>query len=747
MTEHRKIDLLKGLNSHQNQAVCAPLQHHLILAGAGSGKTRVLVHRLAYLIQNFGVAPYSILSVTFTNKAAKEMRGRAEALLNDSLGNFWIGTFHGLCYRILRQHWQDAGLPQNFQILDSDDQLRVVRSIHKTMELDDKKWLPKSSQSFINNHKEQGLRAHQVDRNANPHAGKLADIYQTYEALTNRSGLVDFAELLLRCCELLENHAPTREHYQKRFQHILIDEFQDTNALQYRWIQLLAGTHGIIMAVGDDDQSIYSWRGARVEHMLNFTNDYTQVETIRLEQNYRSTATILKAANAVISNNAGRLGKDLWTEGTQGQPIFLYAAYNEIDEARFLIQKSRNWVESNPTHSYDDIAVLYRSNAQSRSIEEQLTRARVPYRVYGGLRFFERMEVKDTLAYLRLIALPFDDAAFERIVNLPTRGVGQSSMSILRDHARAKDQSLWQASKELIEQGNLPNRARNALQGFIDLIESLRAIMDEMNIGELAEHVINASGLYAHYQREQGESGRTRLENLAELIGAMKQYTVPEDNEDVRSPLLAFLSSVTLDAGAGQASEDQAAVSLMTLHAAKGLEYPLVFLTGMEDGLFPSTRSLDEPHRLEEERRLCYVGMTRAKEQLIISYAECRRLYGRENFNRPSRFIREIPDELLSGVKLSASLSRRSNAMRPKTASAATSSWPAKQRTTLPSSMQRPSVNPGEPALGQTVRHAHFGEGVVINYEGDGDHRRIQVRFTSHDAKWLMLKLAKLEPV
>lgn len=755
MTETHQIDLLKGLNTHQAEAVSASLQHHLILAGAGSGKTRVLVHRLAYLISTMGVSPFAILAVTFTNKAAKEMLGRAEKILNRPLQGFWIGTFHGICHRLLRRHWQEARLPQNFQILDSDDQLRMVRSIHKTMGLDDKKWLPKSSQSFINTHKEQGLRASQVDRDSNPHAAKLAEIYKAYEDGCQRSGLVDFAELLLRCCEMLEQDPATRAHYQNRFEHILIDEFQDTNNLQYRWLQLLAGERGIMMAVGDDDQSIYSWRGARVEHMLNFTNDYPNVKTIRLEQNYRSTSTILSAANAVISNNTDRLGKDLWTEGSSGTPIMIYAAYNEVDEARFLIQKARNWVESDPRNNYDGVAILYRSNAQSRVIEEQLTRARIPYRVYGGLRFFERMEIKDTLGYLRMIALPFDDAAFERIVNLPTRGVGQSTLAILRDHARSRDISLRQASTELIQNEALPGRAAKALQGFIDLITTLRADAEDMEIGALAEHVIKVSGLYAHYQKEQGETGRARLENLAELVGAMKLYNIPEETDEARTPLLTFLASVCLDAGEGQAEEDQAAVSLMTLHAAKGLEYPLVLLTGMEEGLFPSARSMEAPGKLEEERRLCYVGMTRAMQQLVMTYAEARRLYGREHFHKPSRFIAEIPPEYVSGVKLNASLNRLSPAAKP---ARSRQNYPPKQasgyhtttqrqapRTQIPSHQVAHTAGSNEPALGQTVRHAHFGEGVVLAYEGDGAHRRVQVRFHSQGAKWLMLSLAKLE--
>jgi DNA helicase-2/ATP-dependent DNA helicase PcrA len=636
--------LLDGLNDAQRQAVGSPLAPALVLAGAGSGKTRVLVHRVAWLIQVEGASPNSILAVTFTNKAAAEMRGRIETLLGLPGGALWIGTFHGLAHRLLRLHWREAGLAQSFQILDSEDQARLLRKVLKAMNLDEARWVPREILWFINAQKDEGFRAKQIKDNGDPTRRQLIAIYQAYEEACRRAGVVDFAELLLRAYELWRDNPNLLQHYQARFRHILVDEFQDTNAIQYKWLTLLAGPQGLPFAVGDDDQSIYRWRGARVENLNQFRRDYPTATLYKLEQNYRSTGTILKAANALIANNAGRLGKNLWTSGEDGERVKLYAAFNERDEADFVVNRIRDWVDRGGARR--EVAVLYRSNAQSRVFEEAFLNARMPYRVYGGLRFFERAEIKDALAYLRLVASRADDTSFERVVNLPTRGIGAKTLDTLRDTARATGTSLWMAATAAVQSG-LAQRAAQALQGFLSLIERLSDEVSGLELHAQVDHVIQMSGLIDHFKKERGERGEGRVENLLELVSAAKGFS--PDGETDMQPLESFLAHAVLESGEGQADAYADCVQMMTLHTAKGLEFPVVFLAGMEDGLFPHQRSIADLASLEEERRLCYVGATRAMRQLYVTYAEQRRLYGVDQIRPTFAFHRRTADRSRRG--------------------------------------------------------------------------------------------------
>ncbi len=731
MTSH---PLLEQLNQKQRAAVGAPEQHMLVLAGAGSGKTRVLVHRIAWLIQELRLSPYSIMAVTFTNKAAAEMRGRVEELVGSSTRAMWIGTFHGLAHRLLRAHYMDVGLPQNFQILDSDDQQRMLKRIMRSLNLDEKRWSPKQAQWFINAKKDEGLRPHHLDGyDFNERTYK--EIYDAYQVACDRSGLVDFAELLLRAHELLRDNRIVREHYQRRFRHLLVDEFQDTNSIQYAWVKLLSGAgsdkehENFVTIVGDDDQSIYGWRGAKIENIHQFTLDFPKVDTIRLEQNYRSTNTILSAANSVIANNNDRLGKELWTEGGMGEPIDLYAAYNELDEARYIASQVEAWHEQG--NALQDVALLYRSNAQSRVLEEALLHARIPYRIYGGLRFFDRQEVKDALAYLRLLSNRDDDAALERVINTPTRGIGARTLEIVRDGARQRGTSLWLAAKQLATEKVLTGRAANAVLAFVDLIQQLEDETNDYSLGRQVDTVIKSSGLMAMYQAEKGEKAETRVENLKELVNACDNFDQLDrvDDEEL-SPLNGFLAHAALESGEEQADEHQDSVQLMTLHSAKGLEFPLVFMCGVEEGLFPSQQSLDEAGRLAEERRLCYVGMTRAMQKLVISYAEQRRVYGQEKLHSASRFIAEIPAENLHHVRMQ---SRRNF----------TTEAPNYGRFNTAASHE--AFEESGFQLGQRVRHVKFGEGTVLNYEGSGAQSRIQVNFDDLGSKWLVVAYARLE--
>jgi DNA helicase-2/ATP-dependent DNA helicase PcrA len=718
--------LLDSLNSAQREAVSSPAENQLILAGAGSGKTRVLVNRIAWLMQIEHASPHAILAVTFTNKAAREMRLRLEEMLGSVARHLWVGTFHGLAHRLLKQHWRDALLPEQFQILDSDDQLRVIKRVMKNLEIDEGRWAPKQVQWYIGAQKDEGRRASYLQRTGDLHTDTLIKIYTAYEDVCQRGGLVDFGELLLRSHELWLNKPELLQHYQQRFRFLLVDEFQDTNTIQYAWLRVLAGKSAFVTAVGDDDQSIYGWRGARIENIQRFTQDFSAVHTVRLEQNYRSTGTILKAANAVIDNNRSRLGKELWTDSADGEQISLYAAFNEKDEARFIVDRIAAWVEGGGMRR--DVALLYRSNAQSRTLEESLVLRDIPYVIYGGQRFYERLEIKNALAYLRLIWHRHDDPAFERVINTPTRAIGERTVEDIRAYARENECSLWQAADELSQSDRLAARASNAVRSFLGLINRLDVETREEPLHKLAEYTMTHSGLLDFHRNEKGEKGLSRVENMQELIGACRAY----EAEDADAPPLGqFLGTTALDAGDAQAEPDSDSVQLMTLHSAKGLEFPLVFICGVEENLFPHKMSMDEPGQLEEERRLCYVGITRAKKKLFLTYAETRRLYGNDSFNAPSRFIREIPSDLLEEVRPRVQVSR-----------------PVYQRPepTLPAHFYKKSSDEpvGEFHLGQRVSHAMFGEGVILNSEGNGPRTRVQINFDHEGLKWLMLSHANL---
>ena len=718
--------LLDELNEAQREAVSAGDEHVLVLAGAGSGKTRVLIHRLAWLIQVNHVSPLGILAVTFTNKAAGEMRERAGKLLQVSTRPLWIGTFHGIAHRLLRMHWKEAGLPEEFQILDSEDQQRLLRRIIRDEGMDEAHWPARQAQWFINARKDEGERPRHIEHLDHPVTSTWVHVYKLYQDYCNRGGLVDFAELLLRAHELWLENPAVLDHYRRRLQHLLVDEFQDTNAIQYAWIRMLAGSTGRVFVVGDDDQSIYGWRGAKVENVQHFVRDFPAVQTIRLEQNYRSTGTILDAANALIQHNQARMGKKLWTDGARGKPISLYAAFNEHDEARFVIDQVEQWIDSG--RRADDCAILYRTTAQSRLFEEYLLRASIPYRVYGGQRFFERTEVKDALAYLRLLHNPNDDAAMERVINKPTRAIGEKTVSLIRLQARESGLTLWQAARECIAQQKFAARAGTAVLGFIKLVEEMRERMQEWTLGNQMQGVIDDSQLETHYAKEPPERMETRMENLRELVNAADAFVIPGEDADAGlTELQSFLSHAALEAGDTQGENWEDCVQMMTLHSAKGLEFPQVFIVGMEDGLFPHQRSVEEAGgRLEEERRLCYVGMTRAREQLSLCYAEVRRMFGQENFCRPSRFIDEMPAELIEEVRPSIGANRPYR--------------PAKPDASLSST---PSAAPFK--LGQPVLHPKFGEGVVLSFEGSGDNIRVQVNFLDAGSKWLVLAYANLQ--
>ncbi|MGF1715192.1 DNA helicase II [Photobacterium chitinilyticum] len=718
--------LLDGLNDKQREAVAAPLGNHLVLAGAGSGKTRVLVHRIAWLMQIEQASPYSIMSVTFTNKAAAEMRGRINELMQGSSAGMWNGTFHGLCHRMLRAHYLDARLPDDFNILDSDDQMRLLRRLIKAQNLDEKHWPARQAAWYINGKKDEGLRPANIDSFNDPVEQTWLRVYTAYQEACDRAGLVDFAELLLRAFELIRDNKHIREHYQARFKHILVDEFQDTNNIQFAWLRLMAGADCNVMIVGDDDQSIYGWRGAQVENIQRFLRDFTNASSIFLEQNYRSTGNILNAANELIANNNERMGKNLWTDGAEGEPISLYSAFNELDEARFAVGKIKEWRDQGGT--LNETAFLYRSNAQSRVLEEALIQTGLPYRIYGGMRFFERQEIKDSLAYLRLMSNRNDDASFERVVNTPTRGLGDRTLETIRLAARDRGATMWQASIALLEEQVLAGRAANSLRRFIELVNALEDDTRDLPLFQQTDEVIRNSGLRAMYEQEKGEKAQARIENMEELVTATRQFEVPEEAEEM-SPLAAFLSHAALEAGEGQADDFEDAVQLMTMHSAKGLEFPVVFMVGVEEGMFPSSRTTEEVGRLEEERRLCYVGMTRAMQKLYITYAEMRRLYGKDNFHKPSRFIREIPTEFVEEVRMKAQVSRPASSGR------------------FSQTQVNDNFNQTGFSLGQRVQHPKFGEGTIINFEGSGAQSRVQVAFNGEGIKWLVTQYAKLDPM
>jgi len=716
--------LLDSLNAAQREAVSAPPGSYLVLAGAGSGKTRVLTHRIAWLAEVEHVPPWAILAVTFTNKAAGEMRGRLDSLLPAGTRGLSVGTFHGIAHRLLRRHWREANLPETFQILDADDQQRLVKRVVAGLGLDEARFPPRQATWQINGWKDEGKRPDAIEAGDHPVTRAYLSIYRAYEEACRRAGLVDFAELLLRAHELWLHNPEVLAHYRERWRHLLIDEFQDTNALQYAWIRVLAGNTGKVFAVGDDDQSIYGWRGARVENMHAFLRDFAGAQTIRLEQNYRSTAIILEAANAIIARNPSRLGKQLWTAGEKGEAIALYSAYNDQDEARFVIERIREHIEHGGRA--DEIAVLYRSNAQSRAFEEQLHQYDIPYRVYGGQRYFERAEVKDALSYLRLTANRHDDAAFERAVNTPPRGIGERTLDQLRRRARAENISMWDAALAELSGAELNARAKNALKAFLTLIEEFARTFQSFNLSEQVEHATAHSGLRDYYERDSRGNAESRVENLDELVNVASRFEpTQEDIEAGLSELAAFLAHAALEAGEAQGEAGEACVQLMTLHSAKGLEFPIVFLVGLEEGLFPSQRSTEDASRLEEERRLAYVGITRARQHLILTYAESRRMHGSEMLARPSRFLAELPQSLLEEVRPRARITRPVYAPRD--------------------SGHAPLVDESMPVkLGQRVRHAHFGEGVVVSAEGNGAHTRIQVNFADAGPKWLVAAYANL---
>lgn len=725
-------ELLDGLNDKQREAVAAPQGNYLVLAGAGSGKTRVLTHRIAWLLAVEGVSAGSIMAVTFTNKAAAEMRQRIQTTLaqHSQAGIFgmWIGTFHSIAHRLLRSHYADVGLPQDFQILDSEDQLRLLKRLLKLHNYDEKMFPPKQACWYINHKKDEGLRPEQIDDMNDRQEREWIQIYRIYQDMCDRAGLVDFAEILLRAYELLLKKPLILQNYQRRFSHILVDEFQDTNNIQYAWIHLLAGKTGKVMIVGDDDQSIYGWRGAKVENIQKFLEDFS-AQTIRLEQNYRSTGNILQSANQLISNNNNRLGKDLWTEGDQGDPVGIYAAFNELDEALFVSAQIKTWLEDGG--KLEDCAVLYRSNSQSRVLEEALIRAQIPYRIYGGMRFFERQEIKDALAYLRLVNNRHDDAAFERVINTPPRGIGDRTLETLRQLTRERQITLWQATQVAVNDNKLSGRSATALQRFVELINSLALETVEMPLFAQTDFIIKHSGLYAMYEQEKGEKGEVRIENLAELVSATREFIKPDEAEEM-SELTAFLTHASLEAGEEQASPHQSCVQMMTLHSAKGLEFPRVFMVGVEEGIFPSFMSLEEPGRLEEERRLAYVGITRAKQKLTICYAESRRLYGKEERHIASRFISELPEDCIQSVRLRGTVTRAYNL----------------QQSAAKSAVQTATVfNDSQWKTGQKVRHEKFGQGTIINVEGSDNNTRLQIAFQGQGIKWLIAHLAKLQRV
>jgi DNA helicase-2/ATP-dependent DNA helicase PcrA len=772
-------NLLAHLNEPQLAAVTLPSQHALILAGAGSGKTRVLTTRIAWLIQTRQVSPQGVLAVTFTNKAAREMHARLGAMLPINTRGMWIGTFHGLCNRMLRAHHRDAALPQTFQILDSQDQLAAIKRLLKTLNVDDEKFPPRNLQYFINGAKEEGLRPHAVDAH-DEYNRRCVELYAAYDDQCQREGVVDFPELLLRSYELLERNELLREHYQRRFVHLLVDEFQDTNRLQYRWLKLLAGGGASVFAVGDDDQSIYAFRGANVGNMSAFEREFRVENLIKLEQNYRSHANILNCANALISNNRNRLGKNLWTDAGEGEPVRLYEAMTDGQEAQWLVEEIRALERDGSARS--DIAVLYRSNAQSRVIEHALFSAGIAYRVYGGLRFFERAEVKHALAYLRLIENSNDDGAFLRVVNFPARGIGARSLEALQDAARAQNLSLFAAVE------TVTGAAAAKLGTFVRLVDALRGETRALPLAQVVEHVVERSGLLVHYQGEK--EGQDRIENLRELVNAAAAFladegiaqSVPADfgvadvfapggpapdgagdelvsAQPTLSPLASFLAHASLEAGENQAGEGTDSVQLMTVHSAKGLEFDAVFITGLEEGLFPHENAIAEDLGLEEERRLMYVAITRARKRLYVSFSQTRMLHGQTRYSLKSRFLDELPEGALKW--LTPRVQQHSGSWREgwggawEGAGASRGAYRGGSRDIKSIESSRPSMADQRAAqrfdrgiayrIGQAVTHARFGEGVIVNLEGSGDDARAQVNFGSHGMKWLALSVAKLE--
>ena len=717
--------ILDNLNDDQRNAVTSEKQHLLVLAGAGSGKTRVLVHKVAWEVEALGKNPSSIMAVTFTNKAANEMRSRIETLLQSQIFDSWVGTFHGLSHKLLKRFHKEADLSSGFTILDSDDQLRIIKRISKEFNLDEATWPARQSQWQINSWKDEGIRSSKVNEDGDFYTETVNKIYKEYEETCNRDDLVDFGELILKSYEVIKKSPSVKTFFESRFESVLIDEFQDTNTIQYKWLQEIASAKTKITAVGDDDQSIYGWRGAKVEHVNSFTEDYNNTEVIRLEQNYRSTSVILNAANSLIDNNKDRLGKNLWTEKVEGENIILYQAYNEQDEARYVADVLKDWMHKGG--AYEETAILYRSNAQSRAIEEALLRISIPYRIYGGLRFYERLEIKNAIAYLKVIFNNNDNPSFERSVSNPTRGVGEKTLNKIRQTSKKYNISYIKASAKLIDEGNISGRGGAGLKDYLEFVAGCKNFIEENTLSELMELIIKETGLYAYHGKEAGEKGKTRTENLEELITATKNFEQSIKEEITNSQIAErYLDIISLDSGDRQASEHDDAAQLMTMHSAKGLEFKLVILTGLEESLFPHGRSMESSSQLEEERRLCYVAITRAMEKLYITHAESRRLHGTDTFNPPSRFLKEIPKDLIDEI-------------RPRA------------QTNIPYNRKDFSETKIEfemdigISLGQKVRHKKFGEGIVLNYEGSGESARVQVNFEDSGTKWLVMSYANLE--
>ena len=717
--------ILENLNDDQRNAVTSEKQHLLVLAGAGSGKTRVLVHKVAWEVEALGKNPSSIMAVTFTNKAANEMRSRIETLLQAQIFDSWIGTFHGLSHKLLKRFHKEADLSSGFTILDSDDQLRIIKRISKEFNLDEATWPARQSQWQINSWKDEGIRSSKVNEDGDFYTETVNKIYKEYEKTCNRDDLVDFGELILKSYEVIKKSPSVKTFFESRFESVLIDEFQDTNTIQYKWLQEIASAKTKITAVGDDDQSIYGWRGAKVEHVNSFTEDYNNTEVIRLEQNYRSTSVILNAANSLIDNNKDRLGKNLWTEKVEGENIILYQAYNEQDEARYVADVLKDWMHKGG--AYEETAILYRSNAQSRAIEEALLRISIPYRIYGGLRFYERLEIKNAIAYLKVVFNNNDNPSFERSVSNPTRGVGEKTLNKIRQTSKKYNISYIKASAKLIDEGNISGRGGAGLKDYLEFVAGCKNFIQENTLSELMELIIKETGLYAYHGKEAGEKGKTRTENLEELITATKNFEQSIKEEITNSQIAEkYLDIISLDSGDRQASEHDDAAQLMTMHSAKGLEFKLVILTGLEESLFPHGRSMESSSQLEEERRLCYVAITRAMEKLYITHAESRRLHGTDTFNPPSRFLKEIPKDLIDEI-------------RPRA------------QTNIPYNRKDFSETKIEfemdigISLGQKVRHKKFGEGIVLNYEGSGESARVQVNFEDSGTKWLVMSYANLE--
>ena len=741
--------LLQDLNNEQKNAVVTDSQYTLVLAGAGSGKTRVLVHRIAWLCMEKHYTSASIFAVTFTNKAAAEMQERICALVGEGHFNgMWVGTFHGLTHRLLRIFAEQAHLSPSFQLIDTEDQNRLIKRIFRELKIDEKRWSSKECSAFISAQKEKGLRANQIAIE-DPKTAMWQKVYQDYQAICDRLGYVDFSELILRTYELLKRDSSVLDYCRQRFTNILIDEFQDTNFIQYELVKMLAGDTANVMIVGDDDQSIYSWRGANADNLQLFINNYPDTEMIRLEQNYRSTGNILQTANHLISHNKNRLGKNLWTESEQGEPVSLYVGFNDIDESRFVINQIKKCHENGV--KYQDCAILYRNNAQSRLLEDTLLQAGIPYQIYGSIRFYERQEVKLALSYLRLLHDHNNDNAFEQIINIPTRGIGNVTLDKIRHFARKQDQSMWDTTLELIEQNEITARQRLVLARFLELMGSILEQAETLPFYKQLDLVIKYSGLYEMYEQEVGIKSVSRLENLEELVSAAEQfyqtYTKENSHEmvDVNTGraltvLEAFLAYTSLEGR--EIAKTQDSVQLMTLHSAKGLEFDQVFIVGLEEGIFPTQRSIPDQAQMEEERRLAYVGITRARQHLTLTLAESRRLYGKEERNLPSRFLSELPTKLL------AELSYRGANLALSSASDDFFGLEqdlhgefVKQRKA--SFIKSQNENSGY-ILGRKVMHKRFGEGAIIKLDGDGEHRRVQVAFVNEGIKWLVIKLANL---